>query len=225
MRLLVVEDEAEMARVLRMGLEEEGHTIVSSASGSDALSIAQQYELDAILLDVMLPGLDGLSVARNLRESGSQTPILMLTAKDATYDVVRGLDQGADDYLTKPFSFEVLLARLRALSRRNAEARPPVLQVGTLRLNPATHEVRRAGKPVTLTKTEFAFLLLLMRRPGRVLSRDVIQDAVWGFDKSVENNTIDAFVRLLRRKVEPPAEATLIHTVRGVVYVLREENE
>lgn len=225
MRILVVEDEMEMARVLQAGLEEEGHTVVTAAAGTTGLSLARQYEFDAIVLDVMLPGMDGLSVARRLREAGVQTPILLLTAKDATADVVRGLDQGADDYLTKPFSFEVLLARLRALSRRGAEVRPPVLQVGALRLDPATHKVWRDDQPVALTKTEFAFLALLMQRPGRVLTRDMILDAVWGFDKSIGSNTVDAFVRLLRRKVEPPGAQALIRTVRGVGYTLREGSE
>ncbi|MEO8053037.1 MAG: response regulator transcription factor [Acidobacteriota bacterium] len=225
MRILVVEDEPEMARVLQLGLQEEGHTVVAASNGPDALSIARQYEFDAIVLDVMLPGLDGLTVAQRLRESRLSTPILMLTAKDTVPDMIRGLDKGADDYLTKPFSFEVLLARLRALSRRGTDVRPPILEVGTLRLDPATHEVCRNGRRIVLTRTEFSFLALLMRRPGQVMTREVILDSVWGFDKTIESNTIDVFVRLLRNKIDAGGEPRLIHSVRGFGYVLREKSE
>ena len=225
MRVLVVEDEPEMARVLQLGLQEEGHTVIAASNGLDAVSIARQYEFDAVVLDVMIPGLDGFAVAQRLREFRLSTPILMLTAKDTVADMVRGLDKGADDYLTKPFSFEVLLARLRALSRRGADVRTPILEVGSLRLDPATHEVQRNGHRIALTKTEFAFLGLLMRRPGQVMTREVILDSVWGFDKAIESNTIDAFVRLLRNKIDVDGEPRLIHTVRGIGYVLREEPE
>ena len=225
MRILVVEDEPEMARILQLGLQEEGHTVVAASNGLDALSIARQYEFDAVVLDVMLPGLDGFTVAQRLRESRRSTPILMLTARDAVPDMVRGLDKGADDYLTKPFSFEVLLARLRALSRRGTNVRAPILEVGGLRLDPATHEVHRSGHRIALTRTEFTFLALLMRRPGQVMTREVILDSVWGFDKTIESNTIDAFVRLLRNKIDLHGEPRLIHTVRGIGYVLREERE
>ena len=225
MCILVVEDEPEMARILRLGLQEEGHTVVAASNGLDAVSIARQYEFDAVVLDVMLPGLDGFAVTQRLRELRLPTPILMLTAKDTVPDMVRGLDQGADDYLTKPFSFEVLLAKLRALSRRGTDLRTPVLAVGNLRLNPATHEVQRNGQRITLTRTEFAFLALLMHRPGQVMTREVILDSVWGFHKAIENNTIDAFVRLLRNKIDVDGEPRLIHTVRGIGYVLRKEPE
>jgi DNA-binding response OmpR family regulator len=225
MRILVVEDEPEMARVLQLGLQEEGHSVVAASNGLDALSIARQYEFDAIVLDVMLPGLDGLKVAQRLRDDGISTAILMLTAKDSVSDMVSGLDNGADDYLTKPFSFEVLLARLRALSRRSTDVRPVILQVGSLRLNPSSREVHRAGNRIALTRTEFSFLELLMRRPGHVMTREMILDNVWGFDKVIENNTIDVFARLLRNKIEVGGEPRLIHTVRGVGYVLREEPE
>lgn len=225
MRILVVEDEPEMREVLKRGLEEEGHTVIVSGEGNDALSVAMHYSFDAIVLDVMLPGLDGFAIAKRLRASRIGTPILMLTAKDAVADMVAGLDTGADDYLTKPFSFEVLLARLRALSRRPKDTRAPILQVGTLQLNPATHEVSRGGREVTLTRTEFALLELLMRRPGQVMTREVIQDCVWGYDRSVESNTIDAFVRLLRNKIDSRGEPELIHTVRSLGYVLRENSD
>lgn len=222
MRILVVEDEPELRAVLKQGLEEEGHTVVVSGDGNDALSIATNYSFDAIVLDVMLPGLDGFAIAKRLRAARIWTAILMLTAKDTVTDMVRGLDTGADDYLAKPFSFEVLLARLRALSRRNKDAQAPVLRVGSLQLTPATHEVSRCGRKITLTRTEFALLELLMRRPGQVMTREVIQDCVWGYDRSVESNTIDAFVRLLRNKIDTRGEPELIHTVRSVGYVLRE---
>lgn len=225
MRILVVEDESEMGKILQLGLQEEGHTVVVSAEGQEALSIALQYQFDMIVLDVMLPGLDGFAIAKRLRAARITTPILMLTAKDAVPDMVRGLDTGADDYLAKPFSFEVLLARLRALSRRGKDTSSPILQAGSLQLNPATHEVSRGGRSIGLTRTEFILLELLMRRPGQVMTRERIQDSVWGFDRGVESNTIDAFVRLLRNKIDSAGEPRLIHTIRGVGYVLREEPE
>ncbi|MEQ1887246.1 MAG: response regulator transcription factor [Bryobacteraceae bacterium] len=225
MRILVVEDESEMGKILQLGLQEEGHTVVVSAEGQEALSIALQYQFDMIVLDVMLPGLDGFAIAKRLRAARITTPILMLTAKDAVPDMVRGLDTGADDYLAKPFSFEVLLARLRALSRRGKDTSSPILQAGSLQLNPATHEVSRGGRSIGLTRTEFILLELLMRRPGQVMTRERIQDSVWGFDRGVESNTIDAFVRLLRNKIDGAGEPRLIHTIRGVGYVLREEPE
>lgn len=225
MRVLVVEDEPEMGRLLQLGLQEEGHAVFVSAEGKEALATALQYPFDAIVLDVMLPGLDGFAIATRLRAARITTPILMLTAKDAIPDMVRGLDTGADDYLTKPFSFEVLLARLRALSRRGKDARAPILQVGSLQLDPATHEVTRGSRRVSLTRTEFVLLELLMRRPGQVMTRERILDSVWGFDRDVESNTIDAFVRLLRNKIDGDGEPRLIQTVRGVGYVLREDSE
>ena len=225
MRILVVEDEPEMAALLRQGLEEEGHSVIVSGDGHDGLSIARQYELDAIVLDVMLPGLDGFAVARRLRESRKSVPILMLTARDTIPDLIHGLDTGADDYLTKPFSFEVLLARLRAITRRGAIARSPVLEIADLRINPATREVSRAGRAIALTKTEFTFLEVLARHAGGVVTREVILDAVWGFGSDVENNTIDAFVRLLRHKIDQSGRPRLIHTVRGIGYMLREAPE
>ena len=225
MRILVIEDEPEMQTILRHGLEEEGHSVIVSAEGHQALSIASNYSFDMILLDVMLPGLDGFAIARKLRIAHISTPILMLTARDSIQDMVRGLDTGADDYLTKPFSFEILLARLRALTRRGKDTRPPVLEVGSLRLDPAAHNVTRNGRSISLSRTEFILLELLMRRPGRVMTRELIQDTLWGFDRSVESNTIDAFIRLLRNKINLKGEHQLIRTVRGIGYVMREEEE
>lgn len=223
MQVLVVEDERRMAELLRQGLEEEGHSVVLANDGREGLAMAEAHPFDAIVLDVMLPGLDGFSVARKLRAARNQTPILMLTARDATHDIVQGLNLGADDYLVKPFSFEVLLARLRAVSRRGAIAEPPVLQVADLSLNPSARDVTRAGRRVPLTRTEYGLLELLMKRAGRVVTRENLIESVWGFDSEVRSNTLDAFIRLLRDKVDTEGETKLIQTVRGVGYCLRVE--
>ncbi|MGC9291404.1 MAG: response regulator transcription factor [Acidobacteriaceae bacterium] len=222
MRLLIVEDEPEMARLLEQGLTEENHTVVLAANGADALDIARSYEFDAIVLDAMLPRVDGFEVARRLRASKCEVPILMLTARDAIPDITRGLDAGADDYLTKPFAFAVLLARLRAITRRAAPPTPPLLQVGDLSLDPATQRVTRAGKPVPLTATEFRLLEYMLRRAGRVLPRAAILEAVWGYDDPVNENTLDAFISLLRSKVDNGFRHKMVHTVRGVGYMLEE---
>jgi len=222
MQILVVEDERRMADLLKQGLEEDGHSVVVSGRGPEALSIAQNHPFDAILLDVMLPGMSGLDVARRLRESRVQTPILMLTARDSVDDVIRGLDHGADDYVTKPFSFEILLARIRALSRRAPISTPLQLKVADLTLDSATREATRAGRRIVLTRTEYGLLELLMRRIGVVVQRDHIMDALWGFDSSVESNTLDVFIRLLRGKIDLPGETRLIHTVRGVGYCIKD---
>jgi DNA-binding response OmpR family regulator len=224
MRILVVEDERSMAELLRKGLEEEQHSVSLAFDGLSALEFARSSEFDAIVLDVMLPGIDGLEVARRLRRSDNLTPIVMLTARDAVPDIARGLDVGADDYLSKPFSFVELLARLRAVARRGAAPRPVRLSVADLELDPATRRVLRCGREVHLTATEFRLLELLMRRAGRVLSRDHIASAVWGDLKEIEDNTLDAFISLLRTKIDRGCEPKLIHTIRGVGYVLREES-
>jgi DNA-binding response OmpR family regulator len=224
MQVLVVEDERRMAELLRQGLEEEGHSVVVAGNGKDGLAMAESHPFDAIVLDVMLPGMDGFSVARKLRAARNQTPILMLTARDATHDVIEGLNIGADDYLVKPFSFDVLLARLRAVSRRGAIPQPVPLQVRDLTLNPASREVMRQGRRIALTRTEYSLLELLMRRSGRVVPRENLIEAVWGFDSDVRSNTLDAFIRLLRDKVDGAQEAKLIHTVRGVGYCVRGES-
>jgi DNA-binding response OmpR family regulator len=223
MQILVVEDEQRMSELLRQGLEEEGHAVILAANGRDGLAIAESHPFDAIVLDVMLPLMDGFAVARKLRAARNQTPILMLTARDATRDVVEGLNLGADDYLVKPFAFDVLLARLNAVSRRGPIPQPVTLQVADLTLNPAAREVARSGRRIALTRTEYGLLELLMKRAGRVVSRDNLIEAVWGFDSDVRNNTLDAFIRLLRDKVDAVSETKLIHTVRGVGYCLRVE--
>lgn len=223
MQVLVVEDERRMAQLLRQGLEEEGHSVIVAGDGSEGLEIAQSHIFDVIVLDVMLPGLDGFSVARKLRSGNNQTPILMLTARDATHDIVDGLNLGADDYLVKPFSFEVLLARLRAVSRRGAIAQPPVLQLADLSLDASARDVSRGGRKIALTRTEFGLLEVLMKRAGRVVTREHLIESVWGFDSEVRSNTLDAFIRLLRDKVDMEGETKLIQTVRGVGYCLRVE--
>lgn len=223
MWILLVEDENSMADLLCQGLEEANHSVTIARDGLEGFHAARMSNYDAIVVDVMLPRMDGIELTRRLREAGHHVPILMLTARDAATDVIKGLDAGADDYLTKPFSLKVLLARLRAISRR--AARPPVakLQLDDLVLDPAAREVTRAGRSVSLTATEFRVLEFLMRRAGRAASRSSIIEAVWGFDEDVESNTVDAFIKLLRDKIDSGHERKLIQTVRGYGYILREE--
>ena len=221
MRLLVVEDEPEMAELLRKGLEEENHRVVLATDGREALELARTYDFDAIVLDVMLPVMDGYAVTRSLRRSERRTPILMLTARDAVRDIAKGLDGGADDYLTKPFSFVELLARLRSIARRVTQESDNVLGVADLRLDPVARQVFRAGKPIHLTATEFRVLEFLIRRAGRVVSRAAIAEAVWGFDEDIEPNTVEAFISLLRNKLARNFRPKLLHTIRGFGYSIR----
>lgn len=223
MRILVVEDEAAMAQLLRKGLEEEQHSVIAAFDGRSALDIAGSTDLDVILLDVMLPGLDGIEVARRLRKGNNHTPVVMLTARDSVPDIVRGLDVGADDYLIKPFSFSELLARLRAAARRRPIPCPVQLQVADLRLDPATHRVCRGERTIHLTVTEFRLLEFLMRRAGRVVTRHSLVDAIWWDFEGVEENTLDAFISLLRNKVDKGQRRKLIQTIRGIGYCLRED--
>jgi DNA-binding response OmpR family regulator len=220
MRVLVVEDERRIAELLRRGLSEEGHQVIVARDGNEGYEIARSSEFEVIVLDVMLPGMDGISITRRLREARNQTPVLMLTARDSASDVVRGLDCGADDYLTKPFAFDILLARLRAVSRRGAIPRPTILKVGDVTLDPASRRVTRGKGEISLTPREFGLLELLMRNPERVIPRDTILESVWGYGCNVSENTLEAFVRLLRLKIDT-REPRLIHTVRGVGYVIR----
>jgi two-component system OmpR family response regulator len=222
MHVLIVEDERKMAELLKKGLEEENHSVNLAFDGRDALEMAQALEYDVIVLDLMLPGIDGYEVARRLRKGGNKTPILVLTARDTVPDVVKGLDIGADDYMKKPFSFEEFLARLRAVSRRGSSERPTVLQVGDLILNPATHEVTRDGDEISLSRTEFRLLEFLMRRAGRVIPRNTIVHSVWDSSDDVEENTLDAFISLLRSKVDRDHKVKLIQTVRGTGYAIRD---
>lgn len=223
MKILVVEDEKGMAQVLRRGLEEESHVVSLAHDGVSALSLAQNMPFDMVLLDVMLPGINGLQVARQLRHTQENIPILMLTARDSVPDVVKGLDSGADDYLTKPFSFAVLLARIRALERRTAEPRSRTLRVSDLALDITQRRVFRGSREIHLTPTEFRLLEFLMRNQARVATRQAILEAVWGQAENVEENTLDAFVRLLRRKVDENEPIKLIHTLRGFGYSLGPE--
>ncbi|HYZ83473.1 MAG TPA: response regulator transcription factor [Bryobacteraceae bacterium] len=222
MRVLVVEDDATVASLLETALKEEGDSVVVSQNGLEAMELAQAQTYEAIVLDVLLPGLDGFTIARRLRENGCQTPILMLTARDADRDIVNGLNLGADDYLTKPFSLEVFFARLRAVARRGALPIAFTLSSGDLQLSTATREVHRGSRKLQLTRTEFALLELLLRASGRVIPREQIIETVWGYGADIENNTLDAFVHSLRSKVDGPGEPKLIRTVRGVGYTLRE---
>lgn len=224
MRILIIEDEKKMAGVLKKGLEAENHCVSLAFDGRSGLELALSGEFDVLVLDLMLPGIDGFEVARRLRRNDNQTPILMLTARDAAPDVVKGLDVGADDYLTKPFPFEVLLARLRSVARRGSTPRPTLLRVGDLVLDPASRLVTRGEHEIHLSPTEFRLLELLMRRSGRVIPRDAIVQAVWDFDHDVEENTLDAFIRLLRSKVDRDHTQKLIQTVRGIGYTIRENS-
>jgi DNA-binding response OmpR family regulator len=221
MRVLIVEDEPQMAEQLRKGLEREGYSPLVALDGQQALDLARTVDHDLMILDRMLPKVDGCEVARRLRGAGVGTPILMLTARDTPLDVVEGLDGGADDYLAKPFAFEVLLARLRALARRVPATRALVLQVADLVLDPAKHVVTRAGAAIGLSAREFRLLHFLVRRANQIVPRETLIEAVWGYDSSIESNTLDAFIHLLRAKIDVPPQDKLIHTVRGLGYCIK----
>ena len=223
MRFLIVEDELKMASLVRRGLAEEGHAADVAASGEDALWMAEAHPYEAIVLDVMLPGLDGFETCRELRNAGVWAPVLMLTARDSVGDRVNGLDAGADDYLTKPFSFAELLARLRALTRRGAVERPAELVVGDLRLDPASRRVWRGNAEIPLSPKEFALLEAFMRCPGQALSRLQLIEHAWDFAYENRSNVIDVYVRYLREKVDRPFGIESIETVRGAGYRLRSD--
>jgi two-component system, OmpR family, response regulator len=223
MRALVVEDEVKMAALIRRGLVEEGYAADVARTGEEALWMARATPYDAIVLDVMLPGRNGLEVCRSLRESGVWSPILMLTARDGVEDKVSGLDSGADDYLSKPFSFAELLARLRALTRRGPSERPAVLEVGTLRLDPATRQAWRGEAEVELSAKEFALLETFMRNPGDVLTRLDLLEHAWDYGYENRSNVVDVYVRYLRAKIDRPFGLDSIETVRGVGYRLRRD--
>lgn len=223
MRILIVEDERQMAEQLRKGLEREGYSVLLAHDGQQALDFACTTDHDLMILDWMLPKMDGRQVARRLRQAKVDTRILMLTARDTPLDIVEGLDCGVDDYLIKPFAFEVLLARLRALARRLPATQAPVLQVADLTLDPAAHTVVRGDREIKLSSTEFSLLHFLIRRAGQTVVRRLLIEAVWGYDSPIESNTLDAFIHLLRAKVDAPPHRKLIHTVRGVGYMIRDE--
>jgi two-component system, OmpR family, response regulator MprA len=221
-RILVIDDDPKIRSVVRRGLVYEGFRVVDAGTGEEGLDKARDQMPDLVVLDVMLPGIDGLEVCRRLRGAGDEVSILMLTARDEVKDRVEGLETGADDYLVKPFSFQELLARVRALLRRRATQSGEVLRFGNLELDVDAQEASRGGRSIFLTTTEFNLLVLLMRHPRKVLTRDVIMDRVWSYDFGGESNVLEVYVRYLRNKLEAQGEPRLIHTVRGSGYVLRE---
>src|SRR5579862_44998 len=223
MRILVVEDEPKLARLLARGLAEEGHPADVAGTGEEALWMADSHAYDAIVLDVMLPGLDGFAVCKRLREREVWTPVLMLTARDALEDRITGLDTGADDYLLKPFAFGELLARLRALVRRGPTERPTELEAGDLRLDPAGRRVWRGDDEIDLSAKEFALLEVFMRHAGEALSRVQLLDGAWDMAFEARSNVVDVYVRYLREKIDRPFGRASIETVRGVGYRLRKD--
>lgn len=223
MRVLVVEDEKKVASFIKQGLEEEGYAVDVAPDGEEGLGMALDRVHDLVILDIHLPRMDGLRVLQKLRKDKVRAPVLLLTVRANIEDKVLGLDAGADDYLTKPFAFEELLARVRALLRRRAEAEPPVLQIADLTLDPARHVVTRGGEKIDLSPKEFALLAYFMRNPGRVLTRTMISEHVWDYDFDTMTNVIDVYVTYLRKKIDAGHAPRLIHTVRGVGYVLKAE--
>ena len=221
MRLLVVEDEKKVANFIKQGLEEEGYAVDVALNGEEGLGMALDQVHDLVILDISLPKMDGFQVLKRLRQQKVNTPVLLLTVRATIEDKVLGLDAGADDYLTKPFAFQELLARVRALLRRRAEAEPALLQIGELILDPARRIVSRGGEKIDLTSKEFALLEYFMRNPGRVLTRTMIIEHVWNYDFDTMTNIIDVYVNYLRKKIDSDREPKLIHTVRGVGYVLK----
>ncbi|MEA2451978.1 MAG: two-component system, OmpR family, response regulator [Actinomycetota bacterium] len=225
MRILVVEDEVKMAALVKRGLEEEGYSVDTAATGGEAVWLGTENPYDAIVLDLMLPDLDGFEVCRKLREAGRWAPVIMLTARDAVSDRVRGLDAGADDYLTKPFSFAELLARLRSLMRRGQVERPAQLEVGGLVMDPSGRRIEIDGHTVDLTAKEFSLLEFFMRHPDEVLSRTRILEHVWDFAYEGDSNVVDVYVRYLREKVDRPFGRKSLETVRGAGYRLKREGQ
>jgi two-component system OmpR family response regulator len=223
MRMLIIEDEPKLAALLKRGLTEEGHVVDAANNGEDGLWMATATAYDAIVLDVMLPRMDGFATCRELRRRAIWTPVLMLTARDAVEDRVQGLDTGADDYLVKPFSFSELLARIRALTRRAPHERPTVLVAGDLKLDPATHRAWRGDVELSLSPKEFALLELFLRRPGTAVSRDKLLEGAWDMAFESRSNVVDVYIRSLRAKIDRPFGRKSIETVRGAGYRLRED--
>jgi two-component system response regulator MprA len=222
-KILIVEDEEQIASFLRRGLTYEGYEVETVADGASALAKARDARPDLVVLDLMLPGMDGLEVCRRLRTAHSSLPILILTARDSVSDRVQGLDAGSDDYMVKPFALAELLARVRALLRRAGPGEPEILQFADLRLDTGTRQVQRSNTPIELTSKEFDLLELFLRHPRQVLTRETIYDRVWGYDFGGESNIIEVYIRYLRQKLETDGKTRLLFTVRGVGYVLREE--
>jgi DNA-binding response OmpR family regulator len=220
MRILFVDDDERLSDVIARGLRESGHVVDTAVCGEDGLDLAREALYDAVILDVMMPGLDGFEVVRTMRAEGLATPVLMLTARDASDDTIAGLDAGADDYLKKPFVFGELEARLRSITRRTAPPAAPVLQLGDLRYDTHTRRAARGGRTIDLTTRESAFLEYFLRHAGRVVTRTAIETALWSIDNETESNVVDVYVRRLRTKLEAAGEARLLHTVRGSGYRL-----
>lgn len=225
MRILVVEDNKHLSDSLRMTLEDDGYAVDTAYDGLDGEEMALMGTYDIILLDIMLPHKDGFTVCQELRNKRINTPVLMLTARDALDDRVSGLDSGADDYLVKPFEVDELRARIRALLRRESSSKSPILQVGDLTVDPATHAVERSGKPVELTAKEFSLLEYFMRHPNHLISREMAESHLWSYDHVVSSNVVDVYIRRLRRKIDDPYEVKLFETVRGAGYRLRVPEE
>ncbi|MGQ9509996.1 MAG: response regulator transcription factor [Thermodesulfobacteriota bacterium] len=220
MRILVIEDERKVASFIKRGLEEEHYAVDTAYDGETGLSMVETNEYDLVVLDLMIPKINGMEVLRRIRANKNNVPILVLTAKDSTEDIVMGLDAGCDDYLTKPFEFKVFLARIRALLRREKIEKEPILKVADLTLSPVTHKVMRGGKEIELTSKEYALLEYFMRNPNRVLTRTMISEHVWDYHFDSMTNVIDVYVNYLRKKIDKGFEKKLIHTIRGVGYIL-----
>ena len=223
MRILLVEDEESVGRFIKKGLEQAAYTVDWAQNGNDGLSLAITNQYNAIVMDIMLPGKDGLTVTRELRATGNNTPVLALTARNMLEDRVAGLDSGCDDYLPKPFAFDELLARLRAIIRRSTGQRSTVLQYCGISIDPVTRKVTRDGSVIDLTNKEYALLEMLMRHPGQVFTKTSIMESVWGYDFDNASNVLEVYMNFLRKKIDTNYEKKLLHTVRGVGYVLREE--
>ena len=225
MRILVVEDEDKVASFIQKGLEQSAYTVDWAPTGEEGLEMARAHDYDAVVLDIMLPGIDGFQVVKDLRARGSSVPVLALTARSSMEDRVAGLDSGCDDYLPKPFGFDELLARLRALLRRASTRQVPKMEFAGLEIDPVTRAVSREGKSIDLTNKEYALLEMLMRRPGQVFTRTSLMESVWGYDFDSSSNVLDVYMNFLRKKIDQSFEKKLLHTVRGVGYVLRDEQE
>ncbi|MBI2399537.1 MAG: response regulator transcription factor [Deltaproteobacteria bacterium] len=223
MRILIVEDEKDLAAIIKQGLEEEGYVVDVAHDGEEGLYMAETYPVDVMVLDVMLPLMDGLTVLSNLRKKGVQTPVILLTARDALIDKIKGLDTGADDYLTKPFVFEELLARIRSLMRRKGTVKEAVIRIADLEIDTASHQVRRAGKSIALSAKEYSLLEFLAYRKGAVVSRTDIVEHIYNEDADMDSNVVDVYINYLRNKIDKEFSGKLIHTVRGAGYILKEE--
>ncbi len=225
MRILIAEDQKDLNKVLTKKLTAEGYSVDSCFDGEEALDFLNMAQYDGVILDIMMPRLDGLSVVKHMRASGDAAPVLFLTARDSVEDKVRGLDLGANDYLVKPFSFEELMARVRALTRKSTAENSPVYEICDLKLDTGSHSVTRSGKKIKLSAKEFALLEYLLRNKGQVLSREKIENNLWNFDYEGGTNAVDVYIRYLRKKIDEDFSPRLIHTVRGVGYVLKDESD